>query len=113
MFDEDTQAAGHGGTQENNEQPNGAGTAFYDGSEEEQEESVEQQVSQIPMQEPARDQTPVLMVNRSAIRQGAKAKQSGASFHLEPMTMEGVGRFAVIADPQGAVFAIFQSMARK
>ena len=43
----------------------------------------------------------------------AKAKQTGASFHLEPMTMEGVGRFAVIADPQGAVFAIFQSMARK
>ncbi len=43
----------------------------------------------------------------------AKAKQTGATFHLEPMTMEGVGRFAVIADPQGAVFAIFQAMARK
>jgi predicted enzyme related to lactoylglutathione lyase len=43
----------------------------------------------------------------------AKAKQTGASFHLEPMTMEGVGRMAVIADPQGAVFAIFQSMPRK
>jgi predicted enzyme related to lactoylglutathione lyase len=43
----------------------------------------------------------------------AKAKQTGATFHLEPMTMEGVGRFAVIADPQGAVFAIFQSLPRK
>ena len=43
----------------------------------------------------------------------AKAKQSGANFHLEPMTMEGVGRFAVIADPQGAVFAIFQALPRK
>ncbi len=42
-----------------------------------------------------------------------KAKQAGARFHLEPMTMEGVGRFAVIADPQGAVFAIFQSMPRR
>ena len=43
----------------------------------------------------------------------AKAKQTGATFHLEPTTMEGVGRFAVIADPQGAVFAIFQSLPRK
>jgi predicted enzyme related to lactoylglutathione lyase len=43
----------------------------------------------------------------------AKAKQMGAKFYLEPMTMENVGRFAVLADPQGAVFAIFQSMPRK
>lgn len=42
----------------------------------------------------------------------AKAKQLGAKFHLEPMSMENVGRFAILADPQGAVFAIFQS-ARK
>ena len=40
----------------------------------------------------------------------AKAKQLGAKFYLEPMTMENVGRFAIIADPQGAAFAIFQSM---
>ncbi len=38
----------------------------------------------------------------------AKARQMGARFHLEPKTMEGVGRFAILADPQGAVFAIFQ-----
>lgn len=38
------------------------------------------------------------------------AKQMGAKFHLPPMTMEGVGRFAVVSDPQGAVFAIFQAM---
>ena len=37
-----------------------------------------------------------------------RAKENGASFHLAPMTMEGVGRMAVIADPQGAVFALFQ-----
>lgn len=43
----------------------------------------------------------------------AKARQSGAKFHLEPMTMEGVGRFAIIADPQSAVFAIFQPLPRK
>jgi hypothetical protein len=38
-----------------------------------------------------------------------KAKEIGAKLHLAPMTMEGVGRFSVIADPQGAVFAIFKS----
>ena len=43
----------------------------------------------------------------------AKAKALGASFYLGPMTMEGVGRMAVIADPQRAVFAIFQAMPRK
>ena len=43
----------------------------------------------------------------------AKAKQLGASFLMPPMTMEGVGRFAVIADPQNAVFAIFQPLPRK
>jgi predicted enzyme related to lactoylglutathione lyase len=39
----------------------------------------------------------------------AKATQLGATFHLPPMTMEDVGRFAVVADPQGAAFAIFQA----
>jgi uncharacterized protein len=43
----------------------------------------------------------------------AKAKQHGARFFMEPMTMENVGRFAIVADPQGAAFAIFQSMPRK
>ena len=36
------------------------------------------------------------------------ARENGGAFHLAPMTMEGVGRMAVIADPQGAVFALFQ-----
>jgi len=40
----------------------------------------------------------------------ARAKQLGAKFHMEPSTMENVGRFAVVADPQGATFAIFQPM---
>ena len=39
----------------------------------------------------------------------AKAKEMGANFYVPPMTVEGVGRMAVIADPQGAVFAIFKS----
>src|SRR5208337_3171537 len=39
----------------------------------------------------------------------SKAKEMGASLYLPPLTMEGVGRMAVIADPQGAVFAIFKS----
>jgi uncharacterized protein len=42
----------------------------------------------------------------------AKAKQLGATFYLAPMTMENVGRMAVLADPQGAVFAIFQATPR-
>jgi len=39
----------------------------------------------------------------------AKAKQMGAKLCVLPMTIENVGRMAVIADPQGAVFAIFNS----
>jgi uncharacterized protein len=38
-----------------------------------------------------------------------KAKKLRAKLYLPPMTMEGVGRMSVIADPQGAVFAIFKS----
>jgi predicted enzyme related to lactoylglutathione lyase len=39
----------------------------------------------------------------------AKARDAGARVYVEPMTMEGVGRWSVVADPQGAVFALFQS----
>lgn len=39
----------------------------------------------------------------------AKAKQLGANVCLPPTSLEDVGRLAVIADPQGAVFAIFKS----
>ena len=37
-----------------------------------------------------------------------KAKQSGANVYLAPMSLEKVGRFSVLADPQGAVFALFK-----
>ena len=37
----------------------------------------------------------------------AKAKQLGAKFYVPAMSIEGVGRMAVLADPQGAVSAIF------
>jgi len=37
-----------------------------------------------------------------------KAKQLGAKVYLAPMTMEKVGRWSVLADPQGAVFAVFK-----
>ena len=40
----------------------------------------------------------------------AKAQQLGAKVFLAPMTLEKAGRFAVLADPQGAVFAIFQAV---
>lgn len=39
-----------------------------------------------------------------------KAKQLGAKACLEPMTLEKVGRFAVLADPQCAAFSIFQPL---
>jgi predicted enzyme related to lactoylglutathione lyase len=38
----------------------------------------------------------------------AKAAELGAATQLAPMTMEGVGRMAVLSDPQGASFAIFK-----
>jgi predicted enzyme related to lactoylglutathione lyase len=39
-----------------------------------------------------------------------QAKQLGARPYMEPMTMENVGRWSVLADPQGAVFAAFQTV---
>ena len=43
----------------------------------------------------------------------AQARQSGARVYMEPKTLEDAGRFAVLADPQGATFAIFQVIPRK
>jgi predicted enzyme related to lactoylglutathione lyase len=42
----------------------------------------------------------------------AEAESLGAKFHLRPMTMEKVGRIAVLADPLGAVFAFYQALPR-
>jgi uncharacterized protein len=39
----------------------------------------------------------------------SKAKGMGAKLYLPPKDFENVGRISVIADPQGAVFAIFQA----
>lgn len=38
----------------------------------------------------------------------ARAQALGAAVHVPPRDIPKVGRFAVIADPQGAVFALFQ-----
>jgi uncharacterized protein len=38
----------------------------------------------------------------------ARAKELGAKVLFGPMTMEDVGRWAVVQDPQGAAFAIFK-----
>jgi uncharacterized protein len=40
----------------------------------------------------------------------AKARELGGKFYLEPLTISNVGRMGILADPQGAVFAIFQPM---
>ncbi len=37
----------------------------------------------------------------------AKAKEMGAAIYQAPMSVENVGRVAILADPQGAAFAIF------
>ncbi len=42
-----------------------------------------------------------------------KAKQLDAKLFLPPMNVEDVGRMAVLADPQGAVFAIFQAASHR
>jgi len=42
----------------------------------------------------------------------AKAKELGAAVFMEPFTMEGVGRMAVVADPQGAAFSLFEPKPR-
>jgi len=36
-----------------------------------------------------------------------RARQLGATVHVEPRDIPEVGRFAVLSDPQGAVFALF------
>lgn len=38
----------------------------------------------------------------------AEADKAGAKIYVPPMTVEGVGRWSVVADPQGAAFALFQ-----
>ncbi len=39
-----------------------------------------------------------------------KARGLGARVYMEPTTMQKVGRIAVLSDPQGAVFALFQPL---
>ncbi|HET8550601.1 MAG TPA: VOC family protein [Bryobacteraceae bacterium] len=46
-------------------------------------------------------------------RDAATATELGASLHLEPITIPNVGRMAIIADPQGAVFSVFQPARRE
>jgi uncharacterized protein len=41
-----------------------------------------------------------------------EANQLGGQLYLPPTTVENVGRMAVVADPQGAVFALFQHTSR-
>ena len=43
----------------------------------------------------------------------AKAKSLGARVYMPPTTMEGVGRWSVLADPQGATFSAFQPISHR
>ena len=65
----------------------------------------------VPPQVPAHWMPYFLVANCDA--SAAKAKGLGARIYMEPKTLEEAGRFAVLADPQGAGFAIFQSNPRK
>jgi predicted enzyme related to lactoylglutathione lyase len=40
----------------------------------------------------------------------AKAKELGATVYMGPQTLEGVGRWSIVADPQGAVSSLFQAL---
>ncbi len=42
----------------------------------------------------------------------AKAKELGGKIYFGPMAIENTGRYAVIADPQGATFAAFEPIKR-
>ena len=42
----------------------------------------------------------------------ARVKELGGRVYAEPMTVEGSLRYAVVADPQGAVFALFTQVPR-
>jgi predicted enzyme related to lactoylglutathione lyase len=41
--------------------------------------------------------------------QTAKAASLGAKILVAPTAIEGSGKFSVLSDPQGAVFALFSS----
>jgi predicted enzyme related to lactoylglutathione lyase len=41
-------------------------------------------------------------------RDAARIKQAGGAIYREPQDIPNIGRFAVVADPQGAVFVIFK-----
>jgi predicted enzyme related to lactoylglutathione lyase len=36
-------------------------------------------------------------------------KDLGGTVYMEPMSLEGVGRFSIAGDPTGAVFGLFQT----
>jgi predicted enzyme related to lactoylglutathione lyase len=42
----------------------------------------------------------------------AKAREAGARVYVEPMSIEHVGRWSIVADPQGATFALFEAERR-
>lgn len=39
----------------------------------------------------------------------AKAKQLGGKVRMDPMSIPNVGRMSVVADPQGAMFSLFEA----
>jgi uncharacterized protein len=63
---------------------------------------------QVPPNVPPHWQIYFLVDNCDA--SAAKAKELGGTVLFGPLTLEKVGRFAIIDDPQGAGFALFQAL---
>jgi len=48
------------------------------------------------------------VVRRVCDATAAKVESLGGRTYVPPTAIEGMGRFAVFADPQGAVFAVYK-----
>jgi len=76
MFQKDSREAHQRSSQKDKEEPGGPNAALYDRPDQEQQERIEHDMGEIVMQEPGREQTPVFVMNLTAIGESAKAKEA-------------------------------------
>jgi predicted enzyme related to lactoylglutathione lyase len=69
-------------------------------------------VMQMPPGAPAKPHWLSYVATDDVDRTAAKAAQLGAKSCVPPTDIPNIGRFSVLADPQGAVFAVYKSAAR-
>jgi hypothetical protein len=75
MFRENPRAARHRSAQKNGEEPRGSDAALYNGSNQEQQEGIEHDMCKIVMQELGREQTPIFVMNLTAVGESTEAKE--------------------------------------